>query len=355
MKRILTSQLIPGMVTAEDVLSFQNQLILNKGTVLTDSLITKLDLYGIITIYVEQPFPMPPAVDDSSYFSRLKKSEEYQEFKADYEINIDTFRNSINQVVERNITLDVDMLLQSTMDMISGQHKQLDILSMLQNMREYDDSTFSHSLNVALICNVLASWLRWDKEDVKLATGCGLFHDVGKLLVPHDIIAKPGKLSVQEYKEVQKHPYAGYRLLKSQHIDEHICNAAMMHHERCDGSGYPLHLHGNKIDRFAKIVAIADVYDAMTAARVYRGPLCPFKVIEILEDEGLQKYEVKYILTFLENVVNTYIQTHCQLNDKRRGDIIYINKDKLSRPIVLCGTEYVNLAEYPDLSIECLL
>lgn len=129
----------------------------------------------------------------------------------------------------------------------------------------------------------------------------------------------------------------------------------MMHHERCDGSGYPLHLKGNKIDRFAKIVAIADVYDAMTAARVYRGPLCPFKVIEILEEEGLQKYGVEYILTFLENVVNTYIQTHCQLNDGRYGDIIYINKEKLSRPIILCGTEYINLAERPELSIECVL
>lgn len=95
-------------------------------------------------------------------------------------MHIDAFRDSINQVVERNITLDVDTLLQGTMDMISHQHGQFDILSMLQNMREYDDSTFSHSLNVALICNVLATWLRWDKEDVKLATGCGLFHDIGK-------------------------------------------------------------------------------------------------------------------------------------------------------------------------------
>lgn len=74
MKRILTSQLIPGMVIAEDVLSFQNQLILTKGTVLTDSLITKLDLYGVITTYIEQSVPMPTDFADSSYFSRLKKA-----------------------------------------------------------------------------------------------------------------------------------------------------------------------------------------------------------------------------------------------------------------------------------------
>ena len=64
-----------------------------------------------------------------------------------------------------------------------------------------------------------------------------------------------------------------------------------MHHERCDGTGYPLGLPGHKIDKFAKIVAIADVYDAMTSARIYRGPLCPFQVIGLFVSEGLQKYD----------------------------------------------------------------
>lgn len=71
-----------------------------------------------------------------------------------------------------------------------------------------------------------------------------------------------------------------------------------MHHERCDGSGYPRGLKANEIDPFAKLVSIADVYDAMTCARVYRGPLCPFEVISLFETEGYIKYDTKYILTF---------------------------------------------------------
>ena len=71
-----------------------------------------------------------------------------------------------------------------------------------------------------------------------------------------------------------------------------------MHHERSDGSGYPLRLHGNQIDRFARLVSIVDVYDAMTAARVYRGPVCPFRVIELYESEGFQKYDVEYLRHF---------------------------------------------------------
>lgn len=140
-----------------------------------------------------------------------------------------------------------------------------------------------------------------------------------------------------------------------QNIHEHICNAALMHHERSDGSGYPLGLKDAEIDTYAKMVSIADVYDAMTSARVYRAPICPFKVIEIFELEGLQRYDVGFVLCFLENIVNTYIQNRCRLSDGREGTIIFINKPKLSRPMVQCGDQYVNLAETPDLCIEALL
>ena len=79
-------------------------------------------------------------------------------------------------------------------------------------------------------------------------------------------------------------------------------NAALMHHERCDGSGYPFGLTGNRIDKFAKIVSIADVYDAMTANRCYRDGLCPFEVIAMFEKEGLTQFNPKYILTFLNKM-----------------------------------------------------
>ncbi len=359
MKRLSTLQLIPGMVVAEDVLSFHREVIISKDTVLTDKLIMKLDLYGVLTLYVDDTIPdisaAPSAPKVPSYSERVKKSEDFQQFKEDYQLNLDSFRDVINNVVEKNIELDVATLLKNSLDMISNRRGQVGILDMLHNMHDYDDSTYAHSMNVALICNCLATWLKFGQEEIEIATACGLFHDIGKLLVPREIITKPGKLTDEEYAQIQKHPVAGYQLLLSQDVDNHVRFAALMHHERYDGTGYPMHLVGNQIDKYARIVSIADVYDAMTAARVYRGPLCPFRVIEIFESEGYQRYDVTYLLTFLENVVNTYIQNRCLLSDGRQGDIIYINKDKLSRPIVQCGKEYVNLAEHPDLSIVELL
>lgn len=359
MKRISSLQLVPGMIVAKDVYGPNNKIILEKNTVLNDLLIIKLDLYGILSIYIEEntdqaaTFVRPNYKE--SYNERIRNSEEFKKFRQNYNIQVENIKDTLNNVITKNAPLNVDELLEHSLQIAADVNGHVHLLDMLRNMREYDDSTFSHCLNVGLICYIFANWLKLSKEEIELATACGLLHDIGKLLISIDIIQKPGKLTDEEFTEMKKHPAAGYKLLVSQHVDENIFNAALMHHERCDGSGYPFSLKENQINKYAKIVAIADVYDAMTSARVYRDALCPFKVIEIFEEEGYQKYDVNYILTFLENVVNSYIRNRCLLSDGREGDIIFINKHKLARPIVQCGNEYIDLSLVNNLSIECLL
>lgn len=358
MKRMSTSELVPGMITAEDVYNYNNQLILQKGLILTDKAITKLEFYSIINVRVEDE--LAKLQDKSadvvpSYAERVKSSREFRMFQQEFEENVTSFRNSINDVVERGTQLNVDELLDQTMALVSNENGSVNIFDMLHNMRNYDDVTYVHCVNVALICNIFARWLRFNEEEIRIATLSGLFHDIGKLMIPDNIIRKPGKLTSQEYMVVKTHPQDGYRILCNQDLDSHIRNAALMHHERCDGSGYPLGLKAPQIDDYAKIVAIADVYDAMTSARIYRGPLCPFKVIAVFENEGLQKYDTRFILTFLENVVNTYLLNRVRLNNGVEGDIIYINHSQLSAPTIKCGNSYIDLSTEPGLSIESII
>ena len=360
MKRLSITQLVPGMTVAEDVYDLDHELLIQKGTILTDKLITKLDLYGILTIFVEDIIqPVRPAEDSTdtelSYSERIKSSPEFQLFKTDFENDVELFRENMNLVIQKNTSLDVNTLLKNTMAIVANHSGSISILDMLQNMREYDDSTYTHSLNVALICNVFAGWLHFSQEDIELATLCGLFHDIGKLCIPDSIIKKPDRLTNEEYDVIKTHTIEGYKILQNQPVNDHIKNAALMHHERCDGSGYPFGLTGNRIDKFAKIVSIADVYDAMTAARVYRGPLCPFTVIDIFEKEGLQKYESEYILCFLKNVVLTYIGQRVRLTNGQEGDVVFINPQQLSRPMIKCGDTFVDLSKQKDIAIERLL
>lgn len=361
MHRIKTKDLVPGYVLAEDVYNFNGQMILPKGLILTDKVITKLEYYSILSVRVEdqmEEVPETPIVTqtvskEDTHTAIIRQSEDYTQFKESFDSSINDFKSSINDIVSLNAPIDTDALLSSTSALIEkSKNSSFSTMDMLHNMRQYDDLTFAHSMNVALISNVFAGWLKMSKEDIDLLTLCGLLHDIGKLKIPDKIIKKPDKLTSDEYQIVKTHTVEGYHILKAQNVNVHIANSALMHHEKCDGSGYPLGLSADKIDNFAKIIAIVDVYDAMTSARIYRGPLCPFRVIEIFESEGLQKYDVHYIMTFLENVCNTYLHYSARLSDGRVGTIIFINKSHLSKPIVQCQDEMVDLSKENDLHVD---
>lgn len=357
MRRVNTADLVPGMVTAEDVLSYSNQLILPKGLILTDKTITKLAFYSILQVRIEDnAAPLSSLTDfDFSYMEKIKKSAEFIQFKQEFESDVNSFKDAINDVVEKGASLDVSKLMNYTLNILDSSLTSPNIFDMLHCMKEYDDATYIHCMNVALICNVFARWLRLDEEEIRNVTLSGLLHDIGKIMIPDKIIKKPGKLTEQEYNTIKKHPLEGYRILQNSELSDNIRNAVLMHHERCDGSGYPLGLTGNQIGSYAKIVAIADVYDAMTSARVYRGPLCPFKAIALFESEGLQKYDVRYILTFLENVVNTYLLNTVRLNNGVTGKVVYINKMHLSAPTIQTEHGFLDLDIHPELNIEDII
>ncbi|MBO6133177.1 MAG: HD-GYP domain-containing protein [Lachnospiraceae bacterium] len=356
MPRIMTQHLVPGMIVAEDVFAFNGQMIIPKDMVLTDKAITKLEFYSVVSVRIKEESASitPEEREEETYSQKIKNSAEYKEFKANFEESVEEFHDNVNDIVTKNV-INTDALLSESEKVLDENPNGIHIFDMLHNMRMYDDSTYAHCMNVSLICNVFGRWLKFPDEDLKVLTLCGLLHDIGKLKIPGEIVGKPAKLTDEEYKIIKTHTLEGYNILKKLPINPHIKNAALMHHEKCDGTGYPVGLTTDRIDPFARIVAIADVYDAMTSARVYRGPLCPFKVIEIFESEGLQKYDPKYIMTFLEYIVNTYMNNRVKLSNGMEGDIVLINKLNLSHPMVRVGDKFINLSEQTDISIEAII
>ena len=355
MEYVSLQELHPGMITAEDIYApGSSRLLLPSGFVLTSKSIARLEFYSVFSIKVrndpkDDKLPEP---EYASFSERVRSSEEFVSFSRNYRNDIASFKTSLNDVVHRNKPLDTGLLLAETLDLLQTENRRVNLFDMLTNLRDYDDSTYAHNINVALICNIFAGWLHFSENDIRTATLCGLFHDIGKLMVPEEILRKKGALTQKEYELIKTHTTKGYQKLRELGIDTRICNAALMHHERYDGSGYPLGLEGEQISPYASIVGIADVYDAMTAARSYRGPLCPFEVISLLESEGYQKYAPKYLMTFLENIVNSYLLNTVRLNDGREGTLVYVNKDKYSCPTIKVGEEYIDLFKEPDLFIE---
>ena len=244
--------------------------------------------------------------------------------------------------------LDFDELLKGVKSLITPGQTVIQYFDMLHNLRSSDDSVYSHSLNVAMISRILGKWLKWTSSDLDSLVIAGLLHDIGKITIPPEILNKEGKLTDEEFEQIRWHPRAGYDLIKDLKIDSRIKKAALQHHERCDGTGYPLKVDEIMLDDFAMVVAIADVYDAMTAARKYRAPLCPFQVIREFERDGYHKYKTEFLLTFLRRIATTYQNNRVILSDGQAAKIILLNQNSLSEPLVqLNDGSCIDLATSP--------
>ncbi len=357
--KLKTSFLEPGMIVGKDIYSSSDYLIAGEGTVLTDRMITRLKFYSVPEIVIVTPESLQKkekkqtaSTVPASYVGKVKSSPEYRSFTKTFYSSFVSYKGQLNEVVQNNAPLDTDSLLADVSKIFASCKNPNALLDMMMCIRNLDDATYVHSMNVALICNLFAHWLKYNEQDTKILTLAGLLHDIGKMKIPPEIIKKPGKLTDDEYRIIQEHPTLGYNILKEKNIDPRICNAALMHHERCNGRGYPKGLTSSDIDPFAKIVAIADVYDALTAARVYRGPICPLEVVGIFQSEGLTIYDPAYLMVFLDQIMYSYLNYTIKLSNGDTGRIILMQRNSLSKPVIsLSDGTCIDLRDYPDLHI----
>ena len=381
-KRILTSRAAENMVVADDVYTTDDKLVIPEGTVLTEEIIKSLKEYGIfaIRIKVDEEDGSIPLEDDSeeeetkeivetpkrrtqeeqqNYLRQIKESKEFEEFHSAFIDSVDNLKSLFNKVVMHNEEIDSKAILEDVENVVDKGRNGIHILDMLQCMRGYDDVTYVHSVNVAMISNMIGRTVYPDisKEELDILTLSGLLHDIGKMMVPDNIIQKNGRLTLPEYNVVKTHVLFGNNILKGlKNLDPRVAEVAMRHHERCDGTGYPGGYRREQIEPFARIVAIADTYDAMTSDRVYRAALCPFDVIHMFEREGIVKFDVEFLLPFLEKAVQAYLNTEVKLSTNEVGKVIMINHNEYSKPVVQVGNEFYDLSkESSDIVIDKVL
>lgn len=360
MKLVSVDKLEPGLVVSENIYTLDDRLVLPKGTVLDDKDIERIRLYSLYNIFVEdekKEVPKKPyGVETTlSYSEKLKTTESFIRFKQHIEENAEHLEETFKMIANGTMELDVDKLTEPVYHLFVEAGGTAGIFDMLHNLRDNSDAVYMHSLNVAMISNTLATWMRLPESKIQLATAGGLLHDIGKMLMPPELLSKTESLTEYEQRAMREHVVKGYGLVKDLDINQHIKNCILMHHELRDGSGYPFRVRGDKIDEIAGIVTVANVYDELTCRRSYRSEICPFDVIAEFEKRGLEKYDPNAILTFLGNVVNTFISNRVQLSNGMSGDIIFINPTHLSMPVVKCGEVFFDLAANRDVSIVAVV
>jgi len=249
----------------------------------------------------------------------------------------------------------------STMDEIRIISKQLqekmtDLNALINDIVFYGsgaDSIYRHSINVAVLSNLLGKWIGLEDKKVLLLTYSGLLHDIGKTQIDSKIFSTNKPLTEDELKKMKSHPLLGYKIVNEiNFLDKSVAQGILMHHERIDGSGYPLGLQSDKISQFAKIISIADVFDAINSNRSYRKKKLPFEALEIIKAESFGKLDYTYCNVFLDHMFNYYIGKDVVLNNNKIAQIIQMNINNLDRPLILLDNNFVKLSEHKDLDIK---
>ncbi len=253
--------------------------------------------------------------------------------------------------------------LQRTISMVSSGQKipVLDLrnglTALIGHMHDYNVLTYSVPLSLgdpnilirnSILCAMtsyqLAKWNKFPEKDWLPIAMAGLLHDIGNVKVDPAIFNKPSGLTAEEIQEMRQHTVYGFKLLEGiASFNQGIWLAALQHHERIDGSGYPLKVKGEKIHPYAKIVAIADMYHAMTSNRKYRKAESPYLVLEELHAGSFGKLDPLYVQTFIERTTQFHNGVFVKLNDGRIGEIVFTDRQNPTRPMISINGQIVNL------------
>ncbi|MBP5199658.1 MAG: HD-GYP domain-containing protein [Schwartzia sp.] len=296
-------KLKPGMVSTQSVYNKKGESILTRGAPMTQKDIDRLaelDLPEISVVSADPRVsvaPPPDVVEETTRSDAIRKV-------------YDTFHE-----LEDTGELDPTALTPTAQSILRNALENRENLVQLTDIRLHDNYTFGHSVNVAVLSAVLGSLCNLSGGDlINLVMGA-LLHDIGKLVIPQDILTKPGQLSDQEFDIIQMHPDAGrLKLLDlSMSSAEILATIAGQHHEHIDGRGYPDHLVGDQIHLFARIVAIADVFDALTSARSYKPAYRPHSAFRIMTKCSPGQFDEKLLSLFFDSVaiypVGTVLKT----------------------------------------------
>ncbi len=321
MRRVSIDSIQTGVKLARTIFSSDGAVLLAEGVELTKANAGRLKMYGINDIYLQ---------DDISAGIEAKDVIEEQTHNEAVVLVKKTMNN-----YQFSPSLDVTEVKTVVNKILDELLKNKDILFNLSQIRSVDDYTFEHSVNVCILSLITGIGLGFDRQRLRELGIGAMLHDIGKLCIPREILKKPLQLTVEEFEEIKKHTILGYELLKkSGQVDLVSAYIAFGHHERYDGSGYPLQLKNENIQICARIVAVADVYDALTSDRVYRKKLKPNEVYEYITTLGVHHFDPRVIESFVKYVSIYPIGTGVLLNTKERGIVVRDNRLMPTRPVV---------------------
>ncbi len=353
-----------GMIVAKDVASTSARdyrTLIIKGTMLTTDMIALLRSKGIKSVAIEGRVDLASRPTGSEMGTvavdvvELPQQDEEQEEVMNEHISkaltqLETIFDENHEVKELSqvAVKQVDTMADDIIADIGNDSSYLG--NQMIALQNYDDYTYKHCLRVAMLSTSISAELGLSAKDIKEVVTAALLHDIGKSGVEHDIVIKPGKLTDEEFEKIKEHPVIGYNTLKrSKCYNSNIMSGVLFHQEKYDGSGYPTGVKGQKIPLIARIITVADVFDALTSNRPYRKPWSVAETEEYMQGACGSHFDFEVVAAFLR-AFNPYpIGTVINLSDGRQAVVIKHNQNVL-RPVVRIVSELGMGAEEVDLA-----
>lgn len=351
----MISKLIPlkmcrdGLLLDQDIKGSNGAMLANKDSKISSSLLRILKEMGVETIQVKGDFTeeeltlLKPEITPEEVY--------IQEFSGKYTTNLDEMHNMMKDI-SNGESIKVEKVGEIIGGFIQKGSPQFDVIKCVDALRSTDEYTYTHSLNVSIYAMLLAKCIKLNTKQVEQVMQAGLLHDIGKAKIPNEILNKPSKLTIEEFEIMKTHSTHSYRLIQdSPEIDINVKKAVLMHHEKENGKGYPIGASGKNLHLYARILAIADVYDALTSTRVYKHGMTPYQAFKIFEDTGIGHFDFQMMNSFMYNIACFYINNKVMLSDGRICEIVFVSPTRISMPTIKFENEYIDLTKHPELEI----
>jgi putative nucleotidyltransferase with HDIG domain len=329
MRIVVTSTLVPGTILGKPIYNEQGKILVNANVPLTEMMINRLHKLGISYVFIQDPLSegleIESTISDELRIESTKKIEEA----------FVKFQNEELHLRWLSLEKSAPQLKGIIESLLKELKHNNDVLSLLTDVFSYDEYIFTHSLNVTMYSLAIGTNLGLNKNQLDLLGLGALLHDVGKMIVPNRILDKPERLTDDEYELIKQHTTAGYEILREvPNIHAVVAICALQHHERINGSGYPKGIFGNDMHLYSKIIAISDVFDAVTSNRVYRQAMLPHEGLELLYSGSDKLFDAKLVQIFRDSLSLYPTGLTVKLNDGRRGIVARQNAASTDRPII---------------------
>ncbi|AZN43416.1 HD-GYP domain-containing protein [Paenibacillus albus] len=333
-----------GKTLKNDVVNHFGVTILPAGSVLQEEHLTLLEKHNID--YVSILFDLVE-IEQSSAKSETAREAVGQVMKR---------AKAMYESIRQSGTVPMNELQNDIIPAVKSVAGHPNIFELFEAVKAQGDYTYQHNIGVGILSTMIGKWLQLSDADLTALTIGATLLDIGKVKIPADILNKPGKLTAEEFELVKKHTVLGYDILKkTEGISYRSALVALQHHEREDGGGYPLGLPSDKIDLFSKIVAVADIFHAMSSERPYKKALPFYEVVRELRDGYFGKLDPRIVSVFLENITTKMIGQKVVLTDDREGEIVYINPHDEEAPLIKVGESFIDLSCERKLQIKQII